>query len=797
MAKINHNNTYDTIDRVIENAKNKQTIHLYAEDETLKGDSLCINGKKLWHFATTGYLGLEQDIRIKQAAAEAIFKYGTQFPLSKTYISHPLYRTLEQKIELIYEEPVIIAKNSTLAHMAVIPQAISDNDVVILDHQVHWSVQTACQLLKTRGVPVLLIRHNNMEQLEDYLVKYKDKHQKIWYMADGIYSMYGDHAPIDKLKQLIKKYPCLHIYFDDVHGMSWIGERGAGFVKSHWSKIPENMVLISTLSKTFGASGATIICGDKELQQKIKNFGGPLTFSAQLEPSAVAAAIASADIHLSGEIDKHQKELNEKINLFKKLLRSYNHPLIAYTNTPVFYLGTALPETAYSLVNRLQNKGFFVNPGIYPAVPLKNAGIRITISNHNQMAQIEELAAVLNTEFPLALKETNNTIEYINKAFGLSTRSVTLSDSDLKVSTFKSIKEIDKTIWNSLLGKDNALDYEGMLFVESYFGNLDKKNPNYMDFGYIKIESQKGQILALASVSMALWKEDMLSNVLVSEKLEEIRKKDPFFLVNKTLSTGSTFTEGNHMYMDANYKNQRTLKDVLLYALEQEFSLKEASKMVLRDFSKGDTLGNYFLDKGYLIIEMPQTAIFKAFDFTESSDFENVLTKRSKRHFKNDILPYIDTYEIKIQEQLSDSELQKAYELFLNVKENNLAINNFTYAFGLFEAMNKNNNWSFLQALDPLNHEMVGVVFCYKNGTNNSFNPILIGMSDSDQHRLILYRQLLFQTILYAKKENFNKIYFGVSAIFEKRKLGAKVYDKEAYVQLVDHYATDFLESFK
>ena len=111
--------------------------------------------------------------------------------------------------------------------------------------------------------------------------------------------------------------------------------------------------------------------------------------------------------------------------------------------------------------------------------------------------------------------------------------------------------------------------------------------------------------------------------------------------------------------------------------------------------------------------------------------------------------------------------------------------------------MNKNNNWSFLQALDPLNHEMVGVVFCYKNGTNNSFNPILIGMSDSDQHRLILYRQLLFQTILYTKKESFNKIYFGVSAIFEKRKLGAKVYDKEAYVQLIDHYTTDFLESFK
>lgn len=797
MAKINHNNTYDTIDRVIENAKNKQTIHLYAEDEVLNGDSLCINGKKLWHFATTGYLGLEQDMRIKQAAAEAIFKYGTQFPLSKTYISHPLYRTLEQKMELIFEESVLIAKNSTLAHLAVIPQAVNDNDVVILDHQVHWSVQTACQILKTRGIPVLLIRHNNMNQLEDYLIKYNGKHQKNWYMADGIYSMYGDHAPIDILKKLVKKYPALHLYFDDVHGMSWIGKKGAGFVKSHWNKIPKNMVLISTLSKTFGASGATIICGDKELQQKIKNFGGPLTFSAQLEPSAVAAAIASANIHLSDEIDKYQKELKQKINLFKKLLRNYNLPLIAYTDTPVFYLGTALPETAYSLVNRLQDNGFFVNPGIYPAVPLKNAGIRITISNHNQTPQIEELAAVLNTQFPLALKETNNSIEFINKAFGISIRSINSLATDLKVTVFKSIKEMDKTVWNNLLGKDNALDYEGMLFVETYFGNLDSSNPNYMDFSYIKIESQESEVLALASVSMALWKEDMLANELVSEKLEEIRKKDPFFLVNKTLSTGSTFTEGNHIYINTTYKNQTQLRDVFLHTLEQEFSLKEASKMVLRDFYKGDTLSNYFLDKGYLVVEMPQTAIFDSFDFTNTLDFENILSKRSKRHFKNDILPFTNKYEIKIQEQLSDSDLKKAYDLFLNVKQNNLAINNFTYDFGLFAAMNENSHWSFLTAFDPLNNEIIGVVFCYQNRTNNSFNPVLIGMNDLEQDRLLLYRQLLFQTILYAKKAKFEKSYFGVSAIFEKRKLGAKVFDKEAYVQLIDHYATDFLENFK
>ncbi|MBS7320947.1 MAG: aminotransferase class I/II, partial [Myroides sp.] len=91
MAKINHNNVFDTIDGVIENAKSAKSIHLYAADNSFKGDALTIDGKKVWHFANTAYLGLEQDVRLKEAAVQAIYNYGTQFPLSKTYVSHPLY----------------------------------------------------------------------------------------------------------------------------------------------------------------------------------------------------------------------------------------------------------------------------------------------------------------------------------------------------------------------------------------------------------------------------------------------------------------------------------------------------------------------------------------------------------------------------------------------------------------------------------------------------------------------------------------------------------------------------------
>src|SRR5688500_9855474 len=160
MAKIKHNNFLDTVDEVISDAKREGIVHLYAEDEALSGRQVKIKGKELFHFGTTGYLGLEQDQRLKNAAVEAILKYGTQFPLSKTYISHPLYKVLEEKVYAMYGDPIIITKNSTLGHLGVIPCVVRDEDGVILDHQVHWSVQSAVQMLKTKGVPLELIRHN-------------------------------------------------------------------------------------------------------------------------------------------------------------------------------------------------------------------------------------------------------------------------------------------------------------------------------------------------------------------------------------------------------------------------------------------------------------------------------------------------------------------------------------------------------------------------------------------------------------------------------------------------------------
>src|SRR5690606_1707157 len=343
---------------LIGDATRKGILHLYAEGHEFTGRRIGINGRSLFHFGTTGYLGLEQDPRLKNASIKAIQHYGTQFPLSKSYISHPLYRELEDLVEQMYGYPVIITKNSTLGHLGTIPSLVRSGDAIILDHQVHWSVQSACQVLKSQGVAVDMIRHNNLGMLEDRTKFHAARSQRIWYMADGIYSMYGDCAPVKELVALAGKYPRLHLYFDDVHGMGWVGKNGVGYVMDQLGELPERVLVFGTLSKTFGASGAVLVCPDREMYQRIKAFGGPLTFSAQLEPAAVGAAIASANIHLSPEIYRLQKDLGMRIHYFNGLLEGTDLPVVDHNESPVFYLGTGMPETGYDFVNRRMGEGY-------------------------------------------------------------------------------------------------------------------------------------------------------------------------------------------------------------------------------------------------------------------------------------------------------------------------------------------------------------------------------------------------------------------------------------------------------
>ena len=799
MAKIKHNNFINTVNEVINNARTQNIVHLYAEDKKFNGRQIKIDGKTLFHFGTTGYLGLEQDNRLKNAAIKAISNYGTQFPLSKTYISHPLYAELESKVSKMYNAPIIITKNSTLGHMAVIPTAVEDNDGVILDHQVHWSVQNATNMVKTKGAKVEMIRHNNLEMLEDKLKKMYNSCNKIWYVADGVYSMFGDFAPINEIMTLCNKYPKLHLYFDDVHGMSWTGKNGTGYVMNVLNKIPDNCLVFGTLSKSFGAGGAVLACPNIELRNKIKNFGGPLTFSAQLDPASVAAAIASADIHLSNEIYQLQQDLKIRIEHFNTLLKQTSLPLVDTNQSPVFYVGTGIPETGYNFVKRLFNEGFFVNLGLFPAVPVKNTGVRITISRHNQLPEIKALVEAMEHHFPKALEETHTNMNRVRRFFKLPQVKDINGENQLQnviVKCENSIHKVDKTTWNKYMANQSVFDWDGLAFLESIF--TQKAEPeNQWDFHYVTIEDTNHTPVLMTFLTTALWKEDMLAPPSVSKEIEMKRKTDKYYMTHKVLSIGSLLTEGKHWYLNKKHPQWKEAVLALIKTMELLDAESPVDMLVLRDFLKEDTTLNSFLHKqGFIKVKMPETAKIDKLNWENETQYISQLSARSRRHFRNDIQKYNHLVKVEWKHKTSEKELQRIFEHYLNVKQNNIGLNTFEYPYQLFQKMNDHSNWEFLCMYSSENeNQMVGAMCCYTN-SNNTFVPVVVGM-DYKFKELNIYRQLLFQTIKRAGEKNLQSIDFGLTAAFEKRKLGATVYDTFAYVQAKDNFALELLATIQ
>lgn len=367
-------------------------VHLSTQDEEFNGRTVQIDGRDYVNFSSCSYLGLELDPRLKAAAKNATDRYGTQFSSSRAYISIGLYDELESLLEEVFDQPVIVAPTTTLGHMSTLPIIVGDNDVVILDHQVHASINMAAQMLKGRGVRLEMIRHNNMDMLEGRIRKLSESYDKIWYMADGIYSMFGDSAPITELLELHDKYPQLHLYIDDAHGVSWHGKNGRGFIAEQLGdKWPSRLYMTGSMAKSFGCVGGILIFPDESSREAVRKMGGTLIFSGPIQPPLLAAAITSVRLHLSSELKAHQSRLKRRIIAFEANAEGLGLPTSSDILSPIRFIKVGHGELAFRITEEVKKKGFYCNPASFPSVPHKESGLRMTIHNHLKISDIEQM----------------------------------------------------------------------------------------------------------------------------------------------------------------------------------------------------------------------------------------------------------------------------------------------------------------------------------------------------------------------------------------------------------------------
>lgn len=399
-----NSNWATTIDRIVSTGINHGLVQCTTEDAFYNGRTVCLHGKPVLNFALCSYLGLELDSRLKQGSIDALMRYGTQFAVSRTYLSATPYAELEALLAEIFEGHVLATATTTLGHIAALPVLVQEGDAIILDHMVHNSVQTAAKLAQAHGVPVETLLHGNLELLEERIAALSKQYRHLWYLTDGVFSMHGDLAPMDELGRLLSRYEQLHLYVDDAHGMSWSGKHGKGYVLDRLP-IQERMVVATSLCKAFSAAGGGLIFPNEQMQRQVRNCGGPMIFSGPIQPPMLGAALASARIHLSPEINRLQIELQQRIALCNRLLKEHDLPLASTSQSPIFYIKLGLPHVAGQMAERLLHEGFYTNHAVYPAVSRRQSGIRFTLTRHHTAQDIRALVEAIARNLPLVVEK--------------------------------------------------------------------------------------------------------------------------------------------------------------------------------------------------------------------------------------------------------------------------------------------------------------------------------------------------------------------------------------------------------
>lgn len=424
-VRSKHEQVLALLDEVSTSGKKLGIILQTIEDSELDGRHVTIQGRQMKNFSSCSYLGLDLDQRLMAGAIDAVTRYGVQFSSSRSYLSSTLYGELEEKLASVFKAPAAVFNTTTLGHLSNLPILVGDEDAVILDVSVHASVQMAVALLKERNIHVEIIRHNRLDILEERTRTLMATHHKVWYMSDGVYSMFGDLSPVKEIVKLLNMYEQLHLYIDDAHGMSWAGEHGAGYVLG---QVPmhERLYLSTSLGKAYGAGGGVMVFPNQEAYRRVHDYGKTGIFSIQLPPPVLGAAVASAKIHLSPEIYTKQKQLQDKIKYFNQTARLLDIPLFTDDISPVKFICLGKPLTGYNMVRRIMNMGHYVNLSVFPSVSYNNTGIRIPLTLHSSKEDIRNLLEDVSTQLPEALHDTGTSLQEINRFFKLNKKPTSL-----------------------------------------------------------------------------------------------------------------------------------------------------------------------------------------------------------------------------------------------------------------------------------------------------------------------------------------------------------------------------------
>lgn len=363
-----------------EKEQNKRSIKVY---EPIDAVRVKRNNQEFIMMASNNYLGLTHDLRVQQAAKYAVEQYGTGSGGARlTSGTFPLFNELELGIaDFKHTEQALVFNTGYMANVGTITALMNKNSIIISDELNHASIIDGCRL---SGARIERYNHKDIEHAEHILKNYKSSHKMI--ITDGVFSMDGDIAPLDKLYELGKEYNAL-LMVDDAHST---GVLGNGRGTAHHFGLTDVDVQLGTLSKALGSVGG-YVAGRKELIEYLVNYSRSFIFSTALSPADIGAALEALTIVKKEPLVVEQ--LNENTAYMANKLQSMG--IECDDETPIFPIIVGDNERALSLAYELELRGIIITAIRPPTVPVGESRLRMTVTAAHSQEQLDYVANTL------------------------------------------------------------------------------------------------------------------------------------------------------------------------------------------------------------------------------------------------------------------------------------------------------------------------------------------------------------------------------------------------------------------
>lgn len=358
--------------------------HLYNNIVTIGsavGPEMTVNGKRVLNFCSNNYLGLANHPKLKNAAISAIKKYGIG-PAAVRSIAGTtvLHKKLEEKLARFKKaEAVVTFQSGFSANLAVIPALVGEGDFIFSDELNHASIIDGCRLTKAE---VVRYAHLDTKDLEAKL-KAADKKAKKLVITDGVFSMDGDIAPLDKIYKVTSRNGAI-LMVDDAHGEGVLGKSGRGIV-DHFNLHGKVDIEVGTMSKAFGVVGG-MAAGKTETIEWLTQRARPFLFSSAMTIPDVAACIAS--VELLEKSEKLVKTLWSNADYLRAGLKKLGFDT-GESITPIIPIMLGESKLAQDMSKALFEAGLFAKAIVYPTVAQGKARIRIMNSAAHSKSQLD------------------------------------------------------------------------------------------------------------------------------------------------------------------------------------------------------------------------------------------------------------------------------------------------------------------------------------------------------------------------------------------------------------------------